>query len=81
MAPFRTATGQTGRSAYIYEASAIANAKRELDERFSRLLTVMHEEAPLTFECSSDYRPELGDGRAENAKGLLEMLLSQGERE
>jgi hypothetical protein len=58
MTQFRTATGQTGRDAYEFEAAQILNARRELDARVERLLRVMHEEAPEIFECSTDFFPD-----------------------
>lgn len=39
-----TATGQTGRDAYLYEAQQVANAQRELDARMARLVNVIQEE-------------------------------------
>ncbi len=53
--PFRSATGQTGLDAYTYEATAIANAQRELDERFHSLVNTVRREAPGLFTYSSDY--------------------------
>jgi len=52
---FRTATGQTGRDAYIYESAQIANAPRELDRRFNELRKIVAAEAPELFEHSTDY--------------------------
>lgn len=43
---FRTATGQTGLDAYLFEAAAIANAQRELDARMGRLMDAITEENP-----------------------------------
>lgn len=43
---FRTATGQTGPDAYMYEASQILNCQRELDGRAARLARVMADELP-----------------------------------
>lgn len=54
---FRTATGQTGRDAYIYELAAIRNAARELNARASRLYATMRRELPA--EASSQH--SLGD--------------------
>lgn len=71
---FRTRTGQTGRDAYINEATAIANAKRELDERTRELLEAMRAEG-FAFYHSSDYDPRLGAGLAENAGALAEYIL------
>lgn len=73
---FRTRTGQTGRDAYINEAAAIANAKRELDARFVALLTAMHDESPELFDCSSDYHPQLTRG-CENAASLTDYVLAR----
>lgn len=70
---FRTPTGQTGRDAYIFEATAIANAQRELDARFRRLLEAAHSEHPEMFACSSDYIPQF-DGQAGKAKGFAEYI-------
>jgi hypothetical protein len=46
MSAFRTATGQTGRDAYIFEASAIANSLRDLNECMARLSAAMLDELP-----------------------------------
>lgn len=80
---FSTPTGQTGASAYIYEAAQIANAQRNLDERMRRLCTAVYDEAPGLLEHSTDYHPQLGvDGTS--AEGFVEYLrdgvarLSQG---
>jgi hypothetical protein len=43
---FRTASGQTGRSAYVFEAAQVANAQRDLDERMERLC------ANVAAECA-----------------------------
>jgi hypothetical protein len=48
--PYRTATGQTGPTAYVYEATQIANALRELDERAARLAAIMVDELPDDVE-------------------------------
>jgi hypothetical protein len=53
--PFRTPTGQTGPDAYQYEAAAIANAQRELDNRFHRLIDAVRSENPQMFVGSTDY--------------------------
>jgi len=53
--PFRTATGQTGRDAYIFEAQAIANAQRVLDQRFKALRETIAREAPETFHGETDF--------------------------
>lgn len=70
---FRTPTGQTGRDAYIFEATAIANAQRELDARFRRLLEVAHNEHPEMFAYSTDYHPQLTKG-AISAKGFAKYI-------
>lgn len=55
MPQFRTATGQTGRDAYVFTAAKIANAQRELDDEFKALVKVMQNEAPEVFEASTDF--------------------------
>lgn len=70
---FRTNTGQTGRDAYIFEATAIANAQRELDKRFNRLLQAAHSEQPEMFAYSTDYHPHF-DSQAKNAAGFAEYV-------
>jgi hypothetical protein len=52
---FRTQTGQTGPAAYQYEAAGIANAQRELDARFHRLIDAVREENPQLFSDRTDY--------------------------
>lgn len=52
---FRTATGQTGRDAYVFEATAIANAQRELNLRFRKLRATVEEESPELFLHSTDF--------------------------
>lgn len=52
---FRTPTGQTGKDAYVFEASQIANAQRELDARFKRLRKTVAEEAPELFRHTTDF--------------------------
>jgi hypothetical protein len=52
---FRTSTGQTGLDAYVFEAAAIANSKRELDARFRRLRENVAEESPHLFANSTDF--------------------------
>lgn len=52
---FRTATGQTGLDAYLFEATAIANAQRELNTRFHRLLDTVRTEQPCRFYDSTDF--------------------------
>lgn len=71
---FTTATGQTGRDAYVFEATAIANAKRELDARMRTLLEAMRAESPELFACPSDWNPRLGHARAESALSLAEYV-------
>lgn len=71
--PFTTPTGQTGRDAYSYEAAAIANAQRELDARFRRLLEAAHREHPELFAYSTDYSPQL-NGQARHATGFASYL-------
>jgi hypothetical protein len=46
MTTFRTATGQTGPDAYVYEAAQIRNLQRELDARTRRLAEAMVAELP-----------------------------------
>lgn len=58
---FRTATGQTGLDAYKFEAAAIANAQRVLNERMHKLVVAIHEEAPETFVHSTDWWFSGGD--------------------
>jgi hypothetical protein len=53
---FRTASGQTGYDAYQYEAAQIANAQRDLNERFTRLVQIMHDEVPEMFPGSTDFQ-------------------------
>lgn len=43
---FRTATGQTGRDAYVNESAAIANELRELGARWARLQNAIMQEVP-----------------------------------
>ncbi len=43
---FRTSSGNTGLTAYRYEAQQIANAQRELDERAARLAQAIADELP-----------------------------------
>lgn len=71
--PFRTRTGQTGRDAYLNEATAIANAQRELDVRFRALLRTVYAEAPELIAHPTDYHPELTYS-AESAKGFCEYI-------
>lgn len=52
---FRTATGQTGKDAYVFEAAQIANAQRELDARFAKLRQVVADEAPALLQNSTDF--------------------------
>ena len=65
---FRTATGQTGKDAYINEATAIANAQRDLDDRLRRLCSAIHSEHPELLRNRSDWNPRLaprmGGGRS-----------------
>lgn len=77
MTQFRSATGQTGRDAYIYEAAQIENAQRALNERFARLLTAAHDEHPELFESISDYCAQL-DGVATNAESFGHYLRAPG---
>lgn len=74
---FRTATGQTGKDAYVYTATAIANAQRELDREFTRLLEAAHAEHPELFEHSTDFHP--GWLRAVEAGHFADYLMYGGE--
>lgn len=67
---FRTPTGQTGPDAYVFEAAQIANAQRELDERFQRLLGTVRTEAPYMLACTSDY----AFGGGNSAKSFIDYL-------
>lgn len=68
---FRTATGQTGLSAYVYEACQIANAQRELDARFHRLIDAVRVEEPERFQHETDYMFKPGASKAENFRDYL----------
>lgn len=68
---FRTPTGQTGRDAYIYEATAIANAQRELNARFHRLIDTVRTERPCLFENVTDYMFNPDATSAENFSHYL----------
>jgi hypothetical protein len=70
---FRTATGQTGYDAYIFEATAIANEQRELRERLRTLLQAAHAEQPALFGHSTDWHPQLL-GRQADAAELVTYL-------
>ena len=70
---FRTATGQTGKDAYIYEAAQIANAQRELDRRMKLLRETVATEAPELFASSTDY---LWAG-ADSAESFTKYLLKR----
>lgn len=70
---FRTPSGQTGHDAYTFESAAIANAQRELDERFMALLTAAHAEHPEMFEHKTDYWPDW-NGQASNAPCFSDYL-------
>lgn len=50
---YRSPTGQTGPDAYIYEATAIKNALRDLNARAKRLAEIMVAELP------EDYRGKM----------------------
>jgi hypothetical protein len=52
---FRTPTGQTGVDAYVFEATAIANAQRVLDARFKELHATARKEHPELFKFSTDF--------------------------
>lgn len=91
-ATFRTATGQTGRDAYLFEAAAIANSQRELDARMERLTDAMvNEDADLTCysKITETISPSVFDlrrllpahfSRAHHASELVRYLISTLER-
>ena len=66
---FRTATGQTGLDAYVFEATQIANAQRELNARMDRLTTVIDREAPALLAGT-----EFPDG-APSARSFSDYLV------
>lgn len=72
---YRTVSGQTGRSAYVYELAAIANARRALDQEMSKLIDIITAELPEDFTTN----PPLGDTGfcpevpRENAVSMLNM--------
>lgn len=63
---FTTPYGHIGYDAYQYEATAIANAQRELNARFHRLLEIVRTESPDTFYNVSDYAFKPNATKAEN---------------
>jgi len=70
---FRTQTGQTGRDAYLYEATAIANAQRELNAKFRSLVNTMHIEDPELFSEDDDF----AWSGADSASLLVDHLLGK----
>lgn len=74
--PFRTPTGQTGPDAYEYEAAQIANAQRDLDARFHKLLEAAHSEHPELFEFESDFNVML-HGSASRAEAFGHYVMRQ----
>jgi hypothetical protein len=75
--PLRTRTGQTGRDAYVYELTAIANEMRELNRRARLILTHMHDEQGDAFDASTDWHPVLTDHPASHAKDIVDYVRAR----
>lgn len=60
---------------YLLEATRIANAQRDLDERFKALLSNMHE-GGFQFDHSTDFHPTLTGG-AQHARQLREYIVAR----
>lgn len=78
--PYRTATGQTGTDAYIYESVQISNALRELNERAARLAAIMVDEMPddveVKWSMASEAYPDAT--RPADRDSLARMLPMMG---
>jgi hypothetical protein len=68
--PFRTATGQTGIDAYIYEATQIANAQRDLNRRMLRLANTIKAE-----QSALPYRHSIATERFPDAESTGDLML------
>ena len=76
---FRTVSGQTGPTAWEYEAAQIANAQRELDARAARLSDIMQREVPedacVKFSIATPRFPEaVTYGDAESVRNMLNII-------